>query len=446
MTSDNSPLFPSAYHVMVKPRGSICNLNCEYCFYLSKEKLYPESSFRMPDDVLENFTRQYIESQSAPEINFAWQGGEPTLMGLSFFKKAIQLQKKYKRPGVHILNSIQTNGILLDEDWCQFLHDENFLVGISIDGPQDIHDAFRKDKGGQPTFSRVMKSIQLMKKFRVEFNTLTCVQSANSRRGVETYQFLRDQVGSIFMQFIPIVERINETGYQEGNLVSTRSVPPKEYGTFLIDIFNEWIRRDVGKIFVQIFDSCLAAWAGYRPGICIFEETCGLGLAMEHNGDLYACDHFVEPQYYIGNINNTLIMDLVNSEKQKKFGLDKRDKLPFFCKECKYQFVCNGECPKNRIIKTPSGEDGLNYLCNGLKLFFNYIDKPMRIMSQLLHQRRAPAEIMQIIAFEDQLIQAKADDPCPCGSGRKAKQCHKSPGRLYETILGNNTKKASRIR
>jgi uncharacterized protein len=437
MTDSVAKAPPPAFHIMVKPRGSICNLDCDYCFYLSKEKLYPSGSFRMSDELLENFTRQYLESQIVTEINFAWQGGEPTLMGVDFFRKAVTYQKKYKKAGVHILNSMQTNGVLLNDEWCKFLHDENFLVGISIDGPQDIHDKFRRDKGGQPTFSRVMNSIKLMKKYRVEFNTLTCVQSANSPRGHETYRFLRDEVGSVFMQFIPIVERVNTTRFQEGNKVTSRSVPSKQYGTFLMDIFDEWVRRDVGKIFVQIFDSSLAAWAGYRPGLCIFEQTCGLGLAMEHNGDLYACDHFVEPGYFLGNIQETSMLELVNSEQQRKFGRDKRDTLPKYCRECKVKFICNGECPKNRFIKTPSGEDGLNYLCAGLKAFFTHIDRPMQVMAQLLHQQRPPADIMKIAAFEDQLNKSKMDDPCPCGSSLKVKQCHKSTRQKYQPIFTN---------
>lgn len=429
LTAGKSAVTPAAFHVMLKPRGAICNLDCKYCYFLAKEMMYPGSRFRMADDLLETYTKQYIAAQRVPEVTFAWQGGEPTLMGLDFFKRAVELQQQYRKPGMHIHNAFQTNGVLLDDDWCRFFHQHNFLIGLSVDGPKPIHDAYRVDKGGRPTFDRVMAGLALLKKHKVEFNILTTVHAANADHGVEVYRCLRDEVGTQFMQFIPIVERDNETGYQEGDEVTDRSLTAEQYGRFLISIFDEWVRRDVGRVFVQIFDVALAAWAGERPGLCIFEETCGLALAMEHNGDLFACDHFVEPNYRLGNIQEIPLIDMVASAEQRQFGLDKRDKLPQYCRECEVRFVCNGGCPKDRFINTPAGEPGLNYLCGGFRTFFNYIDRPMRFMASELRAERPPANIMKVLAQEEHALHqrfasAGRNDPCPCGSGRKFKACH----------------------
>ncbi|HEY65256.1 MAG TPA: anaerobic sulfatase maturase [Caldilineae bacterium] len=420
---------PPAFHIMVKPRGAICNLACDYCYFLSKERLYPNSTFRMPIELLEAFTRQYIEAQHVPEVTFGWQGGEPTLMGLDFFRRAVELQEKYRKPGMRIINALQTNGTTLDDEWCRFLHEHDFLIGISLDGPRELHDAYRHDKGGHSVFDRVMRGVELMKKHGVEFNILCTVHAANAEHPLEVYRFFRDEVGAQFIQFIPIVERDNDTGFQEGDKVTERSVTGKQYGEFLIAIFDEWVRRDVGRVFVQIFDVSLAAWSGLRPGLCVFEETCGLALVMEHNGDLYACDHFVEPRYKLGNIQETPLLDMVTSEKQRKFGLDKRDALPRYCRECAVRFVCNGGCPKNRLLRTPDGEPGLNYLCEGYKAFFTHIDRPMRIMAAELKAGRPPANIMRLLAEEEAELQrrfarARRNDPCPCGSGLKFKYCH----------------------
>ena len=419
------PSQPRAFHVMAKPRGSICNLDCQYCFYLKKEKLYPDAHFRMSPELLETYTRQYIEAQNVPEITFAWQGGEPTLMGLDFFKQAVALQEKYRRPGMTIHNAFQTNGTLLDDAWGEFLHQHNFLIGLSIDGPRELHDTYRLDKGGRPTFERVVKAAELLKKHKVDFNTLTCVNAANAGRGLEVYRFLRDELGSQFMQFIPIVERDNETGYQEGLRITSRSVSGPAYGHFLIDIFDEWVRHDIGRVYVQIFDVSLAVWYRQRPGLCIFEETCGLGLAMEFNGDLYACDHFVEPRHHLGNINEQPLNELVNTPQQYRFGMDKRDGLPAYCRACEVRFMCNGGCPKDRILKTPEGEPGLNYLCAGYRAFFNYIDRPMKIMAALLRQQRPPADIMAMWAKEPSLHDTPEGALCPCGSGRSVETCHR---------------------
>jgi uncharacterized protein len=429
LSAGDAAVAPAAFHVMMKPRGAICNLDCEYCYFLSKERLYPGSRFRMADDLLEEYTRQYIEAQRVPEVTFAWQGGEPTLMGLDFFKRAVELQQRYRKPGMQIHNALQTNGTLLDDDWCRFFHQHNFLIGLSVDGPQALHDAYRVDKGGKPTFAKVMTGLRLMQKHKVEFNILTTVHAANAGHPVEVYRFLRDEAKTQFMQFIPIVERQNETGYQEGDDVTDRSVTAEQYGRFLCAIFDEWVRQDVGRVFVQIFDVALAAWTGHRPGLCIFEETCGNALAMEHNGDLFSCDHYVEPAYLLGNINEIPLIEMVASEKQRQFGLDKRDTLPRYCRECEVRFVCNGGCPKDRILLTPDGEPGLNMLCAGYRTFFNYIDQPMRFMANELSQQRPPANIMNFLAQQEAAHQQKfaaanRNDPCPCGSGKKFKQCH----------------------
>lgn len=429
MTTSKRIHRPPAFHVMTKPRGAICNLDCQYCYFLRKENLYPDSHFRMTDEVLEEYTRQYIESQKSEEVTFAWQGGEPTLMGLDFFRRAVELQQHYRRRGMRIQNALQTNGTLLDDEWGKFFHDNDFLIGISIDGPREMHDAYRHDKGGKPTFDKVMRGLDYLKKHRVDFNILTCVNAVNCHHPVEVYRFLRDEAETNFIQFIPIVERDNETGYQEGTAVTERSVTGAEYGQFLIGVFDEWVQHDVGRVFVQIFDVALAAWSGNRPGLCVFEETCGTAMAMEHNGDLYSCDHFVEPDYLLGNITTTSMIELAGSPQQRQFGDDKRDKLPRYCRECPVRFVCNGGCPKNRILQTPDSEPGLNYLCEGYKAFFTHIDHPMRIMADLLRMRQAPANVMHILATEQAQEHEYAfadvgrNDPCPCGSGRKFKHC-----------------------
>lgn len=400
-TAGTGFMLPPAFHVMLKPRGAICNLNCKYCYYLSKERLYPGSRFYMSDDLLATFTRQYIEAQRVPEVTFAWQGGEPTLMGLAFFERAIKLQEQYKRRGMTIYNTLQTNGVTLDDNWCRFFKKHNFLVGVSIDGPKKLHDAYRVDKRGCPTFDRVMVGLALLKKHHVEFNTLSCVHAANGDYPLEMYHFLRDEVQSCYVQFIPTVVRDNETGFQEGETVTKHSVTGKQYGNFLNAIFDEWVRHDVGQVFVQIFDVALAAWIGQRPSLCIFDETCGTALVLEHNGDLYSCDHFVEPRHYLGNINEDDLVTLVGSEQQHQFGLAKRDTLPHYCRECVVRFVCNDGCPKNRILHTLDGEPGLNYLCEGYKAFLGHIAPRMKLMAVELFAGRSPANIMLAMAKQD---------------------------------------------
>ena len=421
---------PLAFNVMTKPRGAICNLDCAYCYFLAKERLYPDSPFRMNDALLADYTRQYIEAQSQiPEVTFAWQGGEPTLMGLDFFRRAVELQKQFAKPGTMIHNALQTNATMLDDAWCEFFHAENFLLGVSLDGPRELHDAYRVDKGGAPTFDRVMRGIELLKKYHVEFNILATVHAANAPHPLDVYRFFRDEVGTQFIQFIPIVERANETGFQEGNAVTPRSVTGKQYGDFLGAIFDEWVRRDVGRVFVQVFDVALGVWLGQPASLCIFAETCGSALALEHNGDLFACDHFVEPRYKLGNLAHDKLIALVGSEAQRRFGLDKRDTLPRYCRECAVRFICNGGCPKDRLLTTLDGEPGLNYLCEGFKTFFTHIDQPMKTMASLIQQQRPPADIMFMLAREQAELQKKFTQTgrnalCPCGSGKKFKHCH----------------------
>ena len=350
-------------------------------------------------------------------------------MGLDFFKRAVELQQKYRKPQMQIYNAFQTNGVLLDDDWCRFFKENRFLIGISIDGPQDLHDFYRVDKGGQPTFKRVMAGLELLQKHGVDYNVLTTLHAANIEHPLRVYHFLRDEIKTQFMQFIPIVERENALGYQEGDTVTDRSLTGEQYGRFLNTIFDEWVRRDVGQVFVQIFDMALARWSGDPAGLCVFDETCGNALAIEHNGDLISCDHFVEPNYKLGNIQEIPLIDMVASEQQRQFGLDKRETLPQYCLDCEVRFVCNGGCPKNRFIQTPMGEPGLNYLCEGYRAFFNHIDLPMRYMANELRLRRPPTTIMQHLANQEQAEQkrfatTRRNDPCPCGSGRKFKQCH----------------------
>jgi len=440
-TRDVQATAPAAFHVMTKPRGAICNLDCAYCYFLSKEMLYPGSRFRMAHDLLEDYIRQYIAAQRVPEVTFAWQGGEPTLMGLDFYRLVVALQRKYVRSGLRILNTLQTNGVTLDDDWCTFFRDHEFLIGISLDGPRALHDRYRVDKGGKPTFDRVMRGVERLKAHGVDFNVLTTLHAANASYPREVYRFLRDEVGTRFMQFIPIVERDNDSGFQEGEAVTPRSITARQYGDFLCMVFDEWVRHDVGRVFVQIFDVALTAWIGERAGLCVFAETCGTALALEHNGDLYSCDHFVEPKHRLGNMRELPMIEMVGSEQQRRFGLAKRDTLPRYCRDCTVRFVCNGGCPKDRIIQTPDGEPGLNYLCDGYKGFFTHIARPMEIMAAELRARRAPANIMPILAREEadlaeRLVGTGRNDPCPCGSGKKVKRCH---GRASDrtAALGN---------
>jgi uncharacterized protein len=399
-----------AFHVMTKPVGAICNLDCKYCFYLEKENLYMGTTdWEMPEEILDSYIRQYIQSQKTPVITFAWQGGEPTLLGVDYFRLVVELENKHAN-GKKIENTLQTNGTLLDDRWCEFLAEYRFLVGLSIDGPGELHDCYRVGKGGQPTSQRVLRGIGFLKKHGVEFNTLTVVHQENSLHPLEVYHFLK-AAGSGFMQFIPVVERAAEHPHPEGLVlisadyqgkarVSDWSVEPTQYGKFLCAIFDEWVRNDVGKYFVQIFDVSLEIWLGWEPSLCVFKRTCGQALALEHNGDLYSCDHFVYPENKLGNIMEQPLGSLVASPQQSKFGGDKRDRLPQYCRTCDVRFACNGECPKHRFVSTPDGQAGLNYLCAGYKLFFRHIDPYMRFMAGELREGRAPANVMSWVSHK----------------------------------------------
>ncbi|MCB0728734.1 MAG: anaerobic sulfatase maturase [Ignavibacteriae bacterium] len=418
---------PQYFHVLAKPTGAICNLDCKYCFFLSKEMLYPGSRFRMADKLLEEYIKQMIDSQETNEVFISWQGGEPTLMGIDFFKRSIELEEKYRKPGMTISHTMQTNGILIDDEWCEFFKKNNYLIGLSIDGTKELHDFYRVDKGGHGSFDKVIRAANLMDKHKVDFNLLTTVHAHNVDYPLEIYRFFRDEMKARFIQFIPIVERDNDTGFQEGNEVTDRSVSAEKWGNFLIKIYDEWVRRDVGEVYVQMFDAALASWYGVDPAMCIFVEKCGKALALEHNGDLYCCDHFVEPKYLLGNILENSMSELVNSEKQIKFGNDKLETLPDYCMKCEVRFACHGECPKNRFINTPDGEPGLNYLCEGYMKFFKHIDYSMKFMVQKLKADQAPSDIVNHYAkLDKEYTQAKRNYPCYCGSGKKFKNCHGS--------------------
>jgi uncharacterized protein len=431
---------PPAFHLLAKPSGSTCNIDCTYCFFLSKEALYPNDTHQMSDATLETYIRQLLESHRTPQVTVAWQGGEPTLMKLDFFRRSVDLVEQYRRPGQIVQHTFQTNGILLDDEWCAFFKEHNFLVGLSVDGPRDLHDAYRRDRGGQGTFDRVMRGWRHLRQHKVDVNILCTVNAANEKHGRTVYRFLRDELGAGWMQFIPIVERATEQtlaianrGWsdrpgakrllytQSGNLVTERSVGSEQYGRFLVDIFEEWVRTDVGKVYVQIFDVTLEAYFG-RHLLCVHAPTCGYGPALEANGDLYSCDHFVEPGYRLGNIHQTHMLKLVSSPEQRKFGDDKRDSLTAQCRRCEVRHLCNGGCPKDRFARSRDGEPGQNYLCPGLELFFTHTRPAMQTMADLLKRGHAPSEVMAAVAATD--VEGGPYAPCPCGSGRKFRFCH----------------------
>ncbi len=424
-TALTMPATPLAFHLMAKPTGAICNLDCEYCFFLSKEMLYPGSRFRMAAELQETYIRQLLAAhERAPEVVVAWQGGEPTMMGLDFFRRSIELEREYARPGQRVLNTIQTNGTLLDDDWGAFLRENDFLVGISIDGPRPLHDVYRVDKGGKPTYDRVTRGLDVLRRHNVDWNVLATIHAANGDHGRRVYTFLRDELDATFIQFIPIVERVTEQE-QDGDPVTRRSVGPSQYGRFLIDVFEEWVRRDIGAVYVQMFDTALASFHGQPSGMCVHAETCGLQLALEHTGDVYSCDHYVEPGYLLGNISERPLLELIVLPQQQEFGQAKRSTLPRYCLDCDVRFACNGGCPKDRCATTPDGEPGLHYLCAGYKDFFHHVSEPMRAMSGLLRASQPAADLMASYGTAD--ARRGRNDPCSCGSGRKWKRCHAAP-------------------
>jgi len=434
---------PPAFHLLSKPSGSTCNINCTYCFFLSKEALYPNEKSRMTEETLEEYIRQLLESHRTPEVTIAWQGGEPTLMRLDFFRKAVEIANRYKKPGQNVLHTFQTNGILLDDEWGQFFKENNFLVGLSVDGPREIHDAYRVDRGAKGTFDRVMTGWEILRRNEVDFNILCTVHAANEKKGREVYRFLRDELHAEWIQFIPIVERAtrdtidianqgwgDEAGRnrllytQTGTLVTERSVGGKQYGQFLIDVFEEWIRHDVASVFVQLFDVTLEAYFG-RHLLCIHAPTCGAAPVLEHNGDVYSCDHFVEPRYKLGNIHEKHLLEMITSPEQRKFGIDKRDTLTAQCKRCEVLDLCNGGCPKERFSLSRDGEPGQNYLCSGLELFFKHTRLAMTAMAQLVRENKAPFDVMAAVNTTD--AQRGPHWPCPCKSGEEFQFCHGNP-------------------
>ena len=382
--------FARPLYVMLKPVGAACNLTCNYCYYLEKSNLYKHQPKRqMSEELLERFVKDYIEAQTMNEVVFTWHGGEPTLRPLSFYQKAVELQKKYAGGRV-IHNSLQTNGTLLTDEWCRFLKENNWLVGISIDGPEELHDRYRRDSQGKPSWKRVMEGIRLLQHYGVEWNAMAVVNRYNADHPQAFYRFFKS-IGCQYIQFTPIVERnvqhadgrhlasINDA---DDAPVTDFSVTPEQWGSFLCGLFDEWVKQDIGRVFVQIFDSMLANWVGVAPGSCIYAKECGHAGVMEYNGDVYSCDHFVFPQYKLGNINEHTLIEMLYGEKQRRFSQLKYNKLPRQCKECRWAFACHGECPKNRFVNDRYGNPGLNYLCAGYRRFFEHIAPTMDEMKK----------------------------------------------------------------
>ena len=406
MMNDNiATPFAKPLYVMLKPAGAHCNLACKYCYYLEKSHLY-QNSLRhlMSDEMLEQFTREYIEAQTMPQVLFTWHGGEPLMRSIDFYKKALVLQKKYAH-GKQIDNVIQTNGTLLTDEWCEFFAQNHWLVGISIDGPQEYHDHYRVTPAGKPSWEKVMQGISLLKKHRVEWNAMAVVNAYNAEHPLEFYHFFRDN-GCQYLQFTPIVERLteHEDGRTLASLADDREIPladasvtPQQWGNFLCTIFDDWVRHDVGKTFVEIFDCTLANWMGVLPGICAYSKECGHAGVMEHNGDVYSCDHFVFPEYKLGNIREQSLIDMLYGEKQQAFSRLKHTSLPRQCKECDMEFACHGECPKNRFEKDKYGEPGLNYLCQGYYQYYSHVAPYMDFMKRELLAQRPPANIMNVL-------------------------------------------------
>lgn len=400
---------PMAFNIMLKPAGSLCNLDCSYCYYLDKSEIYGGREPIMSDEMLETVVREYIKANDVPQVTFNWHGGEPLVLGLDFYKKAIALEKEYA-DGKKILNTLQTNGTLITREWAEFFKENDFLIGISLDGPQDVHDKFRRDKGGAPTFERVIHGLEILQREGVEFNTMSTVNHASEGRGREVYLFLKS-LGSHYMQFMPVVEHVkyplNGAGRpnkklrphivdpaEDGAMIAPWSVGDIAFGKFLCDIFDYWVCNDVGQYFVNEFDAALANWCGLQPGTCVFAQTCGGNSVIEHNGDLYPCDHFVYPKYLLGNIQTSGIREMMDDPTQMRFGISKRNSLPRKCLRCEYLFACNGECPKHRFNKTEAGDTGLNALCAGYYMFYAHVAPYMEKMKEFLLQKQAPANIV----------------------------------------------------
>lgn len=397
--------FARPLYVMLKPAGSLCNLRCKYCYYLEKNALYTEQKNHViSDEMFDKFIREYIEAQTSPDVLFCWHGGETLMRPISFYRRAIELQRKYAR-GRRIDNTIQTNATMLTDEWCEFFRENNFLVGVSIDGPQEFHDEYRRTATGKPTFHKVMQGIRLLNKHNVEWNALAVVNDFNADYPLEFYNFFKE-IGCHYIQFTPIVERRIERndglslapGMEEGGELVDFSVTPEQWGKFLCTIFDEWVRHDVGTYFIQIFDATLANWAGVQPGLCSLAKECGHAGVMEFNGDVYSCDHFVYPEHLLGNINEKTITEMMYGEKQREFAKLKHELLPQQCRECPVEFACHGECPKNRFTRDKYGNPGLNYLCKGYRQFFEHVKPYMDFMKGELDAKRPPSNVMNFVA------------------------------------------------
>lgn len=396
--------FAHPMYIMAKPVGSACNLRCDYCYYLEKQHLYANEGRQMlSDELLERFIREYIESQTTPEVLFTWHGGEPLVRPLAFYEKVVRLQQRYAR-GRRIANSLQTNGTLINDDWARFFHDQGWLIGVSLDGPEAYHDAFRRTRGGGPSFRNVIRGIDILNRHAVEWNALAVANRLNGDHPLSFYRFFKN-IGCRYIQVTPVVERLahHDDGRQLASLVDEGqlapfSIRPKQWGNFLCTIFDEWVRHDVSMFFFNIFDATLANWVGVAPGLCTMAKHCGHAGVMEHNGDVYSCDHFVFPEYKLGNIHEQSLVEMMYSERQRRFGRAKADSLPTQCRECQWLNACHGECPRNRFIHTANGEPGLNYLCEGYRQYFSHVAPYMDVMKRLLGEKRPPAEIMDMLA------------------------------------------------
>ena len=399
---------PLAFNLMLKPAGSLCNLDCAYCYYLDKSELYGGREPRMSLEDLERYVRCYIDACETDEITFNWHGGEPLVLGLDFYKKAVEFQQKYKGDK-KISNTLQTNATLVTDEWARFFAENNFLLGVSVDGPPEVHDRYRRDKGGAPTCEKVVKGMEKLYRAGAQYNAMATINSASEGKGLEVYQFLKG-LGTAFIQFSPVVEHVVwpvRNGKPDkharphivdpsepGAVLAPWSVSPVGFGRFICDIFDYWVRHDIGRVFVNFFDCTLANWCGVQPGTCSFAETCGGNAAVEHNGDVYCCDHFVYPKYLIGNIYRDSLTDMMNSPQQLRFGIDKRNSLPRKCLRCEFWPLCHGGCPKHRFNTTDNGQPCLNALCEGYRMFFGRSADAMKRMKELLEQGKAPALIM----------------------------------------------------
>lgn len=409
------------FQVFTKPIGAICNLDCHYCYYLKKQHLYPKGElFCMTDSLLENYIVQHIEASPSTVVSFSWHGGEPTLLGLDYFRKIVSLQRKHLPSGRRITNGLQTNGTLLDEEWCRFFAAEGFAVGLSLDGPRELHDRYRVTKGQKPTHKQVMRGFKLLKQHSIPCDILCVVHNQNVHYATAVYRFFKE-IGGEYVTFLPLVEPRKDA---EGR-VSRHSVPAEAFGSFLCTIFDEWVRYDIGRIMVQIFDEAARPACGMEHSLCIFRETCGDIPVVEHNGDFFSCDHFVDSTHRLGNVHDTSLVEMLESPAQRAFGRAKQDGLPRYCQECEVRAMCNGGCPKDRFIRTPDGEDGLNYLCAGFKRFFTHSQPYLHKLASLWRTEQPVEQLMQLVRAEDvkAFPQPGRNDLCPCGSGRKYKKC-----------------------